>query len=455
MECRSATQHHWLAIRIRQPLPRLQCVDTRPSAPQTPSGFVMALRKHIEGLAILAIEHTPQTRWVAITLGTRDAAHFTLFVDLTPSHANLYLLDTEHVVRAYASAQHAALANVQIGEPLELSFDERADAAPPIGTNWPKAADELWPYLHETFDAYDNEWRLQHTRRSALKRIRSALKRCARTHQRIEADLQRTEDADRLRHEADLLQSVRNQVRRGQTHVDVFDWARTDAQTTRIMLDPSRTIAEEIERRYRTYRRLHAAEDRILQRFETIEQDKQALQQALHEVEPATDRALIEARVQDLERRGLIPRIHEAERIRERARLPFREARSSDGYRILIGRTARDNDTLTLKIARGRDIWLHARESSGSHVIVLRPRELPLPDRTLHEAAVLAAVYSSASKDVRVEVGWTERKHVSKPAGAPAGRVHVASMRTLVVPPDEALAHELIGNARAHERGAD
>ena len=456
LECRTPGQNHWLAITTAPPEPTLVVFHQKRAAPQTPSGFVMGLRKHLEGLRVARVEHTPQTRRVAFAFasGASDVVSATLVADLADTHPNLYLLDENGRLRATASAAAAHAVEAKTGEPLPNAPSLRATDEPDELQTWPTEPDDLWPFLEERARKKHAEWRYNTTQKGAARRIRQALRRNARTLQKVEGDLARAERAETLRHEADLLQSARGQVPRGATEIALFDWARQDGEKTRIPLDPARSLAEEIERRYRTYRRLRAAEDRILERLETLETHQEALQHALHEVERIQDPDAIEKITAQLERQRLLPRHDEAKRVRERQRQPWREARSSDGFRILVGRGARDNDTLTFRVARGRDLWLHARESSGSHVIIIREREAPVPERTLHEAATLAAYYSSARRDTRVDVGWTERKHVSRPSGAPPGRVSVASMRNILVTPDEALVHTLLGNARDDETSA-
>ena len=97
-------------------------------------------------------------------------------------------------------------------------------------------------------------------------------------------------------------------------------------------------------------------------------------------------------------------------------RVPYRTFTSQSGARILVGRSARDNDEL-LRAARGNDLWLHVRAVQGSHVIVPDPGEAPDP-RTLRDAALLAAHFSSARGVAGAEVAWTRRKYVKKPKGA-------------------------------------
>lgn len=90
---------------------------------------------------------------------------------------------------------------------------------------------------------------------------------------------------------------------------------------------------------------------------------------------------------------------------------------SDDGFTILVGRNNVQNDRLTLKTARGGDIWFHTKNIPGSHVVVLTQGETP-PDRTLEQAAILAAFHSRAAGSVQVPVDYTAVRRVRKPAGA-------------------------------------
>jgi predicted ribosome quality control (RQC) complex YloA/Tae2 family protein len=116
-----------------------------------------------------------------------------------------------------------------------------------------------------------------------------------------------------------------------------------------------------------------------------------------------------------------------------------RRYRSSDGYEVLVGRAARDNDHLTFRIARPYDLWLHAADYPGSHVIVRNPSRKEIPQRTVIEAAQLAAHFSQAKRDAKVDVHYTERKFLTKPKGAQPGLVRMSSFRNLTVEPRESI----------------
>jgi predicted ribosome quality control (RQC) complex YloA/Tae2 family protein len=115
-----------------------------------------------------------------------------------------------------------------------------------------------------------------------------------------------------------------------------------------------------------------------------------------------------------------------------------RRYRSSDGYEILVGRADRDNDHLTFRIAKSFDLWFHAADYPGSHVVLRNPQRKPVPPRSITEAAQLAAKFSQARAGARVAVNYCERKFVSKMKGFAPGQVRLSSFKTVMVEPGEA-----------------
>lgn len=116
----------------------------------------------------------------------------------------------------------------------------------------------------------------------------------------------------------------------------------------------------------------------------------------------------------------------------------YRTYISSDGYEILVGKNASDNDRLTFKVASANDFWLHVAPTSGSHVVVRNPdNEDKLPKSTLKEAAALAALFSKSKNAGRVAVNYCKRKFVKKARGAPAGQVQLQRSDTVKVSPSD------------------
>jgi predicted ribosome quality control (RQC) complex YloA/Tae2 family protein len=108
---------------------------------------------------------------------------------------------------------------------------------------------------------------------------------------------------------------------------------------------------------------------------------------------------------------------------------------STDGYEIGVGRNDRENDALTFRAARSTDVWMHAADYPGSHVIIRQKGREEIPHRTIIEAAEIAAFYSQAKRDGKVAVHYTLKKFVSKPPRSKPGLVRLSSFKTILVEP--------------------
>jgi predicted ribosome quality control (RQC) complex YloA/Tae2 family protein len=112
-----------------------------------------------------------------------------------------------------------------------------------------------------------------------------------------------------------------------------------------------------------------------------------------------------------------------SKRKQDQAKPPYRTFLASSGARILVGRNAEKNDELTLHVARPRDLWLHAKNRKGSHVVVPLAKGAVCPPEVLAEAAHLAAHFSDAREEDLVEIQHTPRRYVRKPRKSPPGLV--------------------------------
>lgn len=120
----------------------------------------------------------------------------------------------------------------------------------------------------------------------------------------------------------------------------------------------------------------------------------------------------------------------------------IRSFQMEEGWEILVGKTARDNDRLSIKVGRANDFWFHVAGMPGSHVVARHPDQPEtLPREVKRIAAGIAAFFSKARNGGKVGVHWTSCKHVSKDRAAPAGQVLLKKYEKITVEPIDPSSH--------------
>ncbi|MBR5121190.1 MAG: DUF814 domain-containing protein, partial [Oscillospiraceae bacterium] len=181
---------------------------------------------------------------------------------------------------------------------------------------------------------------------------------------------------------------------------------------------------------YSEYRKADNAEKMLLKLIEQGEQEEIYLNSVFDSLSRAsTEAELLEIRA-ELEAGGYLK--HRAKNAKKTKALPPLEYTTSQGYKVLVGRNNRQNDTLTFKIAEKSDIWLHVQSYTGSHAVILA-QNTEVPIEAIEEAAVIAAYNSSARGSSSVPVDYTLCRFVKKPAGAKPGMVIFTNNKTLFV----------------------
>lgn len=236
------------------------------------------------------------------------------------------------------------------------------------------------------------------------------------------------DEAEHLRAHADLLLAQLHRVKRGAASAVLDDFS---GGSITIELDPALDGAANAGQLYGAARKRERAAARIPALLRSGEKERARLQSLLERVRAGTATAEELSRAQ--------PRTQEKAAGRGAAALPYREYRTSGGLEVRVGRGARANDELTFRHSSPSDIWLHARDVTGAHVILRwnRPDENP-PAAAITEAAGLAAWHSRARTSSVVAVDWTRRKYVRKPRRSAPGLVVPERVRTLFVEPDGA-----------------
>ncbi len=280
-------------------------------------------------------------------------------------------------------------------------------------------------------------------RREALGRaLGKAIARVERRAEAVRGDLAQAQASDELAQRAQLFVAEAARAPRGASRLVAVDWTGGQAREVELPLDPARGAREQIDALFRQARR--RKEGARIARGRLADAEKalaslRAIAAALPEQPPeeldALEKRAKTAAPRDFKRPPAAtasgPR---GARSREQAPLPpYRTFLATSGARILVGKGADRNDALTFHVARPRDLWLHAKNRTGAHVIVPLDKGATCPADVLVDAAHLAAHFSEARDESLVEVQHTPRRYLRKPRGSPPGLVVVDREKVLVL----------------------
>jgi len=272
------------------------------------------------------------------------------------------------------------------------------------------------------------------------------IRRLASVQAKVAADLATFEDPARFRRWGEALLAGLNQAERVGAHVLVPNPYDPEGGMIPVPVGPGEELTSAAERHFVGHRRARRGLERARERASRVAVRKRRLE-VLRDRQTGQGASASEALEQAMQGEGIPVGLVRAPGVPGRAaaagpRLEgVRMFLSRDGLTVLVGKSGRDNQRLTFKLASPEDFWLHAVGVPGAHVIVRNERRaLRPPERTLVEAAETAAWYSEAREHNAVDVQWTRRKYVRKLRGAPPGTVRVKRSETLRVRPRLAAA---------------
>ncbi len=294
--------------------------------------------------------------------------------------------------------------------------------------------------LEAYYGEKDKAERLRARAHDTLKLLVNASARIERKLQRQREELAASSKRETKRLYGDLLMAQAYAVPHGASSAELINYYDENGGTVTVTLDPSLTAAQNAQRYYKEYRKAQTAERVLAEQIEAGEAELRYLDSVLDALSRAQSLSELAEVRRELVQSGYI-RNTDPRRKPPPVTGPMLFT-STDGMTIAVGRNNMQNDQLTLKTARGRDVWFHVKDIPGSHTVVLTEGEEPT-EQTLMEAAILAATHSKAAASSQVPVDYTLVKQVHKPSGAKPGMVIYEHQKTVYVTPDPALAARL------------
>ncbi len=429
-EIRRPGQTTTLFISTHPQTARIHALTQRLPNPTTPPSFCQYLRSHVLGAQIEQVVQVPDDRVVVITLLAKQKTQY-LVAAFTGRSANLFLVNQDkEVIRSLkpdTQAPQRIQSYFETGKIQELS---RTDLS--LTPDSPPRPFTISNMLEQTFLELEQNQAQRQLQDQQLAALRKAMKKAQRRVNSLTQDLEKAHRYCEYARYGELLKGQLNQIKRGQPHITLIDYYDEQLPELTLPLDPAKDPTWNLNDYFRKHRKYTGAEREVRPRLE----------QAQAELAKLTDEFQVAERGEMKQPEIPEPKIKPARppggsTKKPKTATPYRRYVSEDGFSILVGKSAKDNDAVTFKVSKQDDMWLHARGTPGSHVIIELEKKKQVPSETLKDAATLALFYSDLRKSGKGEVIYTLRNNVRKPKGAKPGSVTVTQEKTTWVYVDQ------------------
>ncbi len=304
--------------------------------------------------------------------------------------------------------------------------DRRTDDAHAGDTRTFASVNEAAAYA---FGAFFDAIGMDHRRTAVSRLVSRRLARKRRAIAKVEGEIADARKAEEYRMKGQLILARKGDIPRGARTVHLKDF--DGSSTIEVEIDPSLPPTQNAENYFKRAKKAGRRSARAPARLGELEAEVEKLEDLGASIADASAEQLA----------ALGKRFSAGGSAKPRGkttppRAHFRTYEVSGGWKILVGRSNKDNDVLTYRIANQNDLWFHAHQAAGSHVILRIPSGKARPDRrAILEAAAIAAFHSKAGRSSKVAVSYTEKRHVRKPRGAKPGLAVISREKVVMVRP--------------------
>ncbi|MCL1936021.1 MAG: NFACT family protein [Defluviitaleaceae bacterium] len=267
---------------------------------------------------------------------------------------------------------------------------------------------------------------------SDLKKIvNQNISRATKKHEIFLKNLKEIENRDLLKIYGEIILSNLYNIKSGQKILKTQNFYDENNSEINIELNENLTPVENANIYFKNYNKQKRSYVKIIEQMKENELQKNYLESIYNSLL----RELTETEIEEIREELILEKILKKKKTKKRKNIVSTPMKfiSSDGFEIFIGKNNKQNDELTIN-ASNFDMWLHTKDTAGSHVII-KSNNKNIPNTTIEEAASLAAFYSKAQNSDNVAVDYTFKKFVKKPNGAKPGMVIYTNNKTTFVSP--------------------
>lgn len=300
--------------------------------------------------------------------------------------------------------------------------------------------DSLHELLDRFYDARGERERVKQRANDLVKLVQQLLQKYQNKLSKLIDEQAGTEEKENQQLYGELITANIYQLKPGDRQLETVNYYTGENVT--IPLNPQKSPAENAQYYYKQYNRMKTRERELTHQitlteeniayFENIEQQLSHIQ--VHEIDDIRE---------ELAEQGFIKQKKQQKK-KKLQKIQLQSYVSTDGDTILVGKNNKQNDYLTNKRAQKSHLWFHTKDIPGSHVVILN--DVP-SDKTIEEAAMIAAYFSKAGQSGQIPVDYTTIRNVHKPSGSKPGFVTYDNQKTLYATPD----YDMIRRLKAEE----
>ncbi len=268
--------------------------------------------------------------------------------------------------------------------------------------------------------------------------VSKELERITRTLAKIAEESESTDRAGRYEWMGEMLKAHLHELHKGMTEAILENTLDGSNEIVSIPLDQNLTPAKNADRYFDKAKRSRTAVAEKKKQTSKLEDDKRLLATVLQKLDSVASSPEFDEFLEEyhdvLKLHGLANTLRGKKKVEQE--VPFRVFRVTGDFVVWAGKSGENNDLLSTRHTRPRDLWFHARAVGGSHVVLkVGTGKGEISKHAINEAAAIAAYYSKMKNSKLVPVSMCEGKYVRKPKGAPAGTVTIEREKVIFVEP--------------------
>ena len=392
--------------------------------------FTQYLKAHIVGRRVVEVKQYPFDRAFVLKLQNSDDTINMIFRLYSGPGANVI------ITREDSTILELLFRRPQRGEinGEKLVDEERTSEGKKTWSVRPYTGDSFNQFIDREEDKESKDEKREEYVIILKERENRELKALLDKKERIKERIDSTKGYEETKHYADLLSSNIYMVKKGMSSVTLDDWEKGEKVT--ISLDPQLSPTENKEKLYSRYRKDKTS-------LSMAEEEKEKTEKAIKETKEKYSYLFSPDTPLEKLRKEVEGKSENNEKVKEGRPGVWVK---SNGWDIIIGRNAKENDEILRSYTRGSDLWMHTRDFSGGYIIIKAQKDRTVPLPVLLDGASLAIHFSKARKNGKADLYYTQVKYLRRVKGGKTGLVLPTQEKNLNATEDEERVRRILGN---------